>query len=112
VERRPLTDWPDCIDGTGEQAISISGETGSVPTHKYLLYPNPAKEGLFIESAASPATLLRWELTNQIGRSITSGKMQGDRTFVPLHGAKPGVYYLRIFENGILSETPKVVIIK
>lgn len=76
----------------------ISGLTGQ-KSDKFLLYPNPATDVLFIVGAFSEGSSVI--ITDQLGKSVMRQELQSDNNQVDVSGLPGGIYLVKItIENG------------
>jgi hypothetical protein len=81
-------------------------------TNKWLVYPNPAKDYLYIAAQQDMHNVFLL-LTDASGRKIFSKEQSvqyhGDKITMPLQGLPKGVYFLKMNSNE-LSKTEKIIV--
>lgn len=74
----------------------------------YSLYPNPAKNILYIETPSNSASAIRLQVKDILGKTCYDNYIQGGTSQIDLENYSPGVYYL-CFETGSQRITRKFV---
>jgi hypothetical protein len=93
-----------CTGSTDYLLTSLSIEENSV---HILCFPNPANDILFLEGL--PHTSLDYQLFDNVGRLVSSGKTNGTISLFDLNN---GIYFLHLFNSTDLSMVVKVEILK
>jgi hypothetical protein len=84
----------------------FTGIHEAVNTPRYLVYPVPAREVL---NVVSESFLMRYNLFDLSGRSVSGGRLEGLETRIGTAGLQRGVYLLELISEGGRS-TQKIVI--
>lgn len=92
------------------QNNKTSGIKKNALEHSVRVYPNPAKEILFVTLDTYGVENYTAEIQNVIGQVISDTKLNGKTTVVNVAGIKPGVYLLNIKENAKTVTVKKIVI--
>jgi len=66
--------------------------------NKYQLYPNPAKDQVYINSGSNSKVIKHYTIINSAGQSVKSDKLLLNEV-LDISGFKNGVYYLNIYNN-------------
>jgi choice-of-anchor B domain-containing protein len=73
----------------------------------YLIYPNPFKDQLVIESANSSYS--RYEFYDLSARMLVAGSLQNHKTVVDLQGLPSGVYIIRLMNDAGQFDQQKLI---
>jgi hypothetical protein len=112
--------YPPVVDGFDPYFESCDTLTGIIDYKDALkpgiisVYPNPAKDVLFLKFRSNNADLVTIRLYTLLGREISSylfNPGQNIETYtIPIDKLINGTYYLKIVQNSQLIDTRKVVI--
>ncbi|MEI6879829.1 MAG: T9SS type A sorting domain-containing protein [Bacteroidota bacterium] len=99
-----------CISSNGYKVLYFTGFSSikeSDVNPKLLVYPNPAKDNLYIDDANQKGT---YDLVDIHGQILSKGNIEsGKRNLISLNGFSNGLYFLRCsFENQ--TNTYKVIV--
>lgn len=93
--------------------VILSDELPSyfLPPRRFLIYPNPAKEGGFLNilQASGSTDFHRIQITDMQSRMVKTMLLEGESTVLELNGLNAGVYLYRIIGSDF-SETGKIII--
>lgn len=78
-------------------------------TLQMVLFPNPARETLFIKIAIGELVGLRYHLYDLNGKSLKRGRIHGDTTPIDLNTISNGPYLLSIYEERALLQTYQII---
>lgn len=81
----------------------------TAPVRSITLFPNPASGRVTIALNTPPAPGTTYALVDALGRMVSSGTIQQDRTDLPLDGARAGYYQVRIEAEGDVRVFPLIV---
>lgn len=89
-------------EGTGTMAVK------EVHNSKFKVYPNPAKDNLFVEGELNFNSQL--ELINSEGNKIQSIDLQlNSKTKINISSFPNGIYFYKIIENGKIIDSGKII---
>ncbi len=99
--------YQGCVDTTDCVEVEPSGvaENG-VPLMR--IYPNPTK-GVFTVSAPQPGNV-EIEVFDIYGKLVRSQRMEGESVKIDLTAAAPGMYLVRMTQNGKALDSEKVLL--
>ncbi len=104
------TDPNNCIS-TATDNIIVSSCLGVEPNQlngMFNIYPNPASEYFHISNTTN-TNEYTWELCNDLGQIIRSGKLTGENYQIDVSTFQPGIYLL-IIKNETEKTTSKLII--
>jgi hypothetical protein len=91
-----IVSYMGCSD-TSACTNVIPASVGSLPgAAEFNVYPNPAHTEVYIESAVTKGS---YKITDQLGREVLQGSINGNKTTVSLRDVAAGVYLLSIDEG-------------
>jgi len=105
----------------GDPALTVWTEEPSVGIQKknqgvsFSVYPNPAKDKVFVQCNLSLSTDVHLKIINLYGQNVTQtsdflSQTKGDHTFsLQLPKLAPGIYFLKV-ETSVSSESRKITI--
>lgn len=104
-----------CFNPFFEQCASVNiseGQTGSFRSGIMSVYPNPASEWIFIDIAPADRVIYSLEVTDLLGRKMYSEQeVPSGKTFsFNGNNLRNGLYLIRLYENGDLTDTHKLLI--
>lgn len=62
-------------------------------TSEFNIYPNPAHNEVFIESAITEGEYI---ITDQLGKEVLRGSLTGNRTAISISGLAQGLYFMKV----------------
>lgn len=74
---------------------------------KFKMYPNPAKEVLYISNINFPATLNIYDVT---GKLLVETKVETNETAISTDGLGAGIYMVNVTDNAGVSSTSKLAV--
>ena len=76
--------------------VTVTGTVGinEVAAHDMKIYPNPAKDKLFIEMENPLKSLIT--ISDQIGRVLQTETIQGKNNTIDISGIAAGIYHLKV----------------
>ena len=77
--------------------IQIDGYPVDAITNDFMIYPNPAKEEVFIQFAQSALSGITYNIIDVNGRTVKYGLLSNYR--IDLRNLSGGVYFLRLYQN-------------
>ena len=82
----------------------------SLETRQFLLYPNPTKETVTIQS--DKMNLTGYEVIDMTGQIITKRTIEipNNKILLDVIGYSKGVYFVNVFENGNKFTTEKLIV--
>ncbi|MDX2283623.1 MAG: M4 family metallopeptidase [Bacteroidia bacterium] len=92
------------LPGSGEALVSVTelSQAGiqTLPVEELLVFPNPAREVLTLQSAAPMQRIRLYTAEGKLLRTVEAGSMEH---MLPLDALAPGIYLLRVeTESGVL----------
>lgn len=81
-------------DGRTYQSNVVVIKNSDAPDIPYTIFPNPAKDRLTVQAAASQA--FHYKLSNMMGMSITEGDSAGGIKDIDVRNLSTGLYLLRV----------------
>lgn len=88
--------------------IQIDGYAVGVITNDFMIYPNPAKEEVFIQFAQSALPGITYNIIDVNGRTVKQSLLSNYR--IDLKNLAGGVYFLRLYQNNQqLGKAKKIV---
>jgi hypothetical protein len=87
------------FNGNTPNPLCLVGIETAVKSPVFRLYPNPSHEKVTIEAVGGNLHS-DFVLIDVFGRSVFSGKLNGQRTELDLHEFESGIYFLRIVSSG------------
>jgi hypothetical protein len=94
-------------------AIQFKGAEQTSPLgYTVKVYPNPAKDHLFIQlTFTSDNSPINLELLDYTGKIVNSFKTEASKTFLlNLPALSEGVYFYRLYQNGAALATGKFIL--
>ena len=91
--------WVDVITGITEQETSYCD-----------IYPNPAHDHIVIQWGNSDFTTIEGGIYTLEGRLVQVFRMNSATERIDLHSLANGIYVVRLFRNGNVIESRKIVI--
>ena len=73
------------------------------------VFPNPTTDKIILRNGSLTSNNIKYTLTDQTGRTITSGQSDQTDTFIDMSSNAPSMYFLRVTSNGQLLGTFKVI---
>ncbi len=75
------------------------------------VYPNPASSNfsILMENVSNLASMPNYQLFDTMGRMVTNGLLDEDRTIVNVNGLAKGIYILKVIDNNRVVGTTKIV---
>jgi len=77
--------------------IQIDGYPVGAITNDFMIYPNPAREEVFIQFAQPALTGITYNIIDVIGRTVKYGLLTNSG--IDLRNLAGGVYFLRLYQN-------------
>jgi hypothetical protein len=77
--------------------IQIDGYPVGAITNDFMIYPNPARDEVFIQFAQPALTGITYNIIDVIGRTVKYGLLSNSR--IDLRNIAGGVYFLRLYQN-------------
>lgn len=104
-----LSNWLD-PNGTGAMSIDIL----STPDFQFIgniaIYPNPAKDIIYIENNNS--SQLNFELYSVTGQKMKADRLPFTNNEIGVHDLSEGIYFLKLFDGVTNSSLVKRIVIK
>jgi hypothetical protein len=102
----------DCRDTVFKtlRVFSITAVTDAISMEELSIYPNPVSGHLFVRHSADWNA---WALVNALGERVASGELSSgskDKSAIPMQDIKPGLYFLRLFNQRGYSEYFRVFV--
>src|SRR5690606_4935639 len=91
-----------CISNTPGENAPDSSDNNNI-----IVYPNPAKNDLFIKFAQQPIGEINYVLIDINGRIIRKEKLNNYR--IDLKGFSAGMYFIKVYSNEKLLKTLKII---
>ena len=91
-----IVSYQGCSDTSACTNVIPAGVNNLPASTEFNIYPNPANTEVYIESAVSKGW---YKITDQLGREVLKGKINGNRTVISLQDIAAGVYLLSIDEG-------------
>jgi hypothetical protein len=77
--------------------IQIDGYPVGAITNDFMIYPNPARDEVFIQFAQPALTGITYNIIDVIGRTVKYGLLSNSR--IDLRNLAGGVYFLGLYQN-------------
>lgn len=87
----------DLVTGFEDQLISIS------------IYPNPASESVSLKTDYHKYPELRTTIHDLSGKTVLESTINGTRNLIDISTLKEGVYYIKIYGNGAILKSSKLI---
>ncbi|MBL8001655.1 MAG: prolyl oligopeptidase family serine peptidase [Flavobacteriales bacterium] len=81
------------------QGFTCGGITTAMmeqPTKQLMAWPNPATDAILLEGITGPSMYM---LLDGMGRTVRSGRLNGERGLLPLDGLAPGTYVVLLLDG-------------
>jgi hypothetical protein len=104
----PLNTGATMLDG-----YTPAGTGPAVPARpgRYILYPNPAKEILYLSSGNPVPGRVHYRILNMTGAQVADGFIEtGDQEAIRVSGLEPGIYLIHLSGIGFRDESHPFVI--
>jgi len=95
-----------CAGGTVNIALNKGGRIGA-EGQRLLVYPNPAREGIYVNSGLKTGYTLR--LYNAGGQLVRQAWVQGPLRYLSTRQLGAGLYYVEVLAGGVKSVQAVVV---
>ena len=104
--------WPKCVSDTRLLVLARKGESPLENMGNIAVYPNPAKESLFVSFINNDKVSLTFELYNSMGSLLVqkSNQQEMGTEVINVKGLSSGIYFLRIRKNVYSVVTHKIII--
>jgi aldose sugar dehydrogenase len=80
--------------------------------HNYKIYPNPARDVVFVENRSRATKPIRYSILDAAGRVMITGSSIRDRFTIPVQLLAKGIYYLRLMNTFGINEAVQKIIIQ
>lgn len=91
-----------------EISINTNFKDNEIVNERFILYPNPTKNVLFLESNDYESDHVNYQMVDMSGKIIQEKKIISTKTKISLEDLEPSIYILRIFNNKHSLRTYKI----
>jgi hypothetical protein len=88
-----IVTYQGCTDTSACANVIPTGVNNIATTQEYNVYPNPAHNEVYVESARASGA---YKITDQLGRVVLQGSISGNRTSISVAELSTGLYFLSI----------------
>jgi hypothetical protein len=92
------------------QCMATGLPTANTTNKALNLFPNPAKDVFTLELGHQPLAEALLSLLNLHGKQVFSETLTSQSTQLDVSSLPKGIYLIRVLEQGVLSETKKIVL--
>jgi hypothetical protein len=88
-----IVTYQGCVDTSACTNVIPTGVNNIATTQEYNIYPNPAHNEVYVESARGSGA---YKISDQLGRVVLQGTFSGNRTSISVVELSAGLYFLSI----------------
>lgn len=94
-------------NGVIYKLVDTSLSVDETAAKKFKMYPNPAKDALFLSELSFPASVNVYDMA---GKKLVDARVENDQTPVSLNGLQSGIYMVTITDSSGSSSNAKLAV--